>query len=140
MKTQRYSTAVLALLVAAAISGLYGPLLAAEGNAAKPEQEQKYIAILRSDAPLSAKARACEELALIGAKNAVPVLAELLDDEILSDYARFALEPIEHPTVDDTFRQAIDKLKGRLLAGLINSIGARRDPEAAYILRDVYPA
>ena len=126
MRIQRYLSAIIsAFIVGAAISALSEPLFATE-----PDQEQEYIAVLQSDAPLFEKARACQELAVVGTKNAVPVLAELLDDEILSDYARFALEPIEDPSVDETFRRAMDRLQGRLLAGVINSIGARSDVKA----------
>ena len=134
MKTQRYpATFILTSLVTVAmllVPNAQHPLFAAESNSLKSEQEQKYIAILQSDAPLFDKAGACRQLALIGTKNAVPVLAGLLDDEILSDYARSALEPIEDPGVDRAFRRAMGRLQGRLLAGVINSIGVRRDAKA----------
>lgn len=126
MKAKRYSAAVISVvLIVAAISALPAPLLASQAN-----REQKYIAVLKSDAPPSEKARACQELAVIGSKEAVAVLAELLDDEILSDYARFALEPIEDPAVGAVFRSAMDRLKGTQLIGVVNSIGARRDAKA----------
>lgn len=92
--------------------------------------QAEYIAVLKSDAPLSAKARACEALAVVGGDEAVAVLAPLLGDEQLGDYARFALEPMSAAAVDSAFRAALDKLHGRLLAGLINSIGVRGDIEA----------
>ncbi len=92
--------------------------------------QAEYIAVLESDAPLSAKARACEALAVVGGDKAVAVLAPLLGDEQLGDYARFALEPMSAATVDSAFRAALDKLHGRLLAGVINSIGVRGDVEA----------
>ncbi|MCK4291678.1 MAG: HEAT repeat domain-containing protein [Planctomycetes bacterium] len=132
MKTQRYSVIVnVAYLITAATLAFVTTqrsLLAAGGKRLKPEQE--YIAVLKSDAPLFEKASACRQLAIVGTRNAVAVLAGLLEDEILSDYARLALEPIDDPGVDAALRGAIDKVEGRLLAGVINSIGVRRDGEA----------
>jgi len=134
MKTQRYRAIVIRAFLAAAAALAFPntqrPLFAAEVDNPNPGREQKYIAVLKSDAPSFDKARACQQLALIGTKNAVPVLERLLDDETLGDYARFALEPIEDPSVDEAFRRAMDRLQGRLLAGIINSIGARHDAKA----------
>jgi HEAT repeat protein len=68
------------------------------------------------------------------------VLAALLADEKLSHMARYALEPIPDPAVDDTLRAALGKLKGRQLVGVIGSIGVRRDVKAidalAKLLKD----
>jgi HEAT repeat protein len=44
--------------------------------------------------------------------------------------ARYGLEPIPDPAVDEAFRDALGKLKGRPLVGVIGSIGVRRDAEA----------
>jgi len=99
------------------------------------EQEQKFIAVLQGEAPLFEKARACQQLAVVGSKRTVPMLAGLLGDKSLSHYARFALEPIDDPSVDDALRGAMGKLKGRLLAGVVTSIGVRRDAKAVGQLR-----
>ena len=40
------------------------------------------------------------------------------------------LEPIPDPSVDDALRDALGKLKGRPLVGVIGSIGVRRDSKA----------
>ncbi len=76
------------------------------------------------------KAIACKRLAVIGTKESVPPLAALLDDDRVSDYARDALESIPDPSADGAMREALPKLKGLLLIGVINSIRRRRDPEA----------
>ncbi|MGC8742342.1 MAG: HEAT repeat domain-containing protein [Verrucomicrobiia bacterium] len=102
-------------------------LSAAESNA---EKEQSLIAILKSNAGQKEKADACRELAVYGTKAAVPVLAPLLEDEKLSHMARYALEPIQDPSVDEAFRNALKKVNGRLLVGVIGSIGVRRDVKA----------
>ncbi len=86
--------------------------------------------MLQSDAAPFDKAQTCQRLARIGTKEAVPALAALLADERLNSYARFGLEPIPDPSVDDALRDALGKLRGRLLAGVINSIGVRRDVKA----------
>jgi HEAT repeat protein len=76
------------------------------------------------------KAKACQRLGEQGAKEAVPLLAALLSDEHLSVYARYGLEPIQDPSVDEALRAALTKLKGVRLVGVINSISKRRDAKA----------
>lgn len=105
-------------------------LLAQNAPAAAEKDAGKLIAVLKSDAPLYDKAKACQRLAVIGTKDAVPALAGLLEDEKLAHYARFGLEPIPDPSVDDALREAMGKLKGKFLVGVINSIGVRRDAKA----------
>jgi HEAT repeat protein len=80
------------------------------------------------------KAKACQRIGEICPKEAVPVLSALLDDEHLSVYARYGLEPIADPSVDDALRAALTKLKGNFLIGVINSIGKRRDAKASSAL------
>jgi HEAT repeat protein len=118
----------IALLVVLAITGTAN--FGRAQGASKDDAEQKLIALLQSEASLDEKAKACQQLAVVGTKEAVPVLAALLDDEVLSDYARFGMEPIEDPSVDEALCEAMGKLKGRLLAGVVNSIGVRRDAKA----------
>jgi HEAT repeat protein len=76
------------------------------------------------------KAKACQRVGELGAKEAVPVLATLLADEHLSVYARYGLEPIADPSADEALRAALSKLKGKQLIGVINSVGKRRDAKA----------
>jgi HEAT repeat protein len=76
------------------------------------------------------KSIACKRLAVIGTKDSVPPLAALLGDDRVSDYARDALESIPDPSADAALREALPKLKGPLLIGVINSIRRRRDPNA----------
>jgi len=92
--------------------------------------ETELIALLKSDAKLEEKAAACRQLATIGTKQAVPALAPLLADEKLSHMARFALEPIPDPSADEALRDALGKLKGKLLIGVINSVAVRGDKKA----------
>jgi HEAT repeat protein len=77
------------------------------------------------------KAIACKRLSMVGTRDAVPALAALLNDEQLGFYARFGLEPIPDPAVDEALRNALSQLNGKLLIGVIHSLGVRRDGEAA---------
>jgi HEAT repeat protein len=95
---------------------------------------QQLIAVLKSDAPASEKAVTCKRLAIYGNKDAVPVLAPLLADEKLASWARIALEALPDPAADDALRDALGTLKGKLLIGVINTIGVRRDTKALNVL------
>jgi len=95
-----------------------------------PEEVSKLIAVIKSDAPQKEKVDACRQLSVIGTKDAVAPLAALLGDEKLSHMARYALEPNPDPSVDEALRDALGKLKGLPLVGVIGSISVRRDPRA----------
>jgi len=90
----------------------------------------KLIATLQGDAPKYEKAQACRVLASLAPKEAVAPLARLLGDAELSAYARNALEIIADPSAAQALRAALGRLKGDLLIGVINSIGAKRDAAA----------
>lgn len=90
------------------------------------EKERELIAVLRSDAPPAEKALACKNLAVHGSSDAVPDLARLLSDEQLASWSRIALEAIPGAAADEALSKAIDSLQGRLLLGVINSLGVRR--------------
>lgn len=134
---------VAALLASGAVRPLIKSGLAQSFPPATKEAEAKLIAVLKSDASHKEKVDACRQLAVIGTKDAVPALAGLLGDEKLSHMARYALEPIPDPAVDEAFRDALGKLKGRPLVGVIGSIGVRRDAKAVRpltrMLRDSDP-
>lgn len=95
----------------------------------------KCIALIQSaDTPDNDKAIAFKRLAVFGTKYAVPALAPILEDPTWAHYARYSLEPLPDPSVDETFRAALGKLQGNLLIGVINSIRVRQDPEAVEAL------
>jgi len=83
------------------------------------------------------KGKACMRLAMVGTKDAVPALAAMLGEQQLADYARFGLVPIPDPSVDDALRGALKKLKGKLLVGVIDSIGQRKDAKAVEPLAEL---
>jgi len=93
-------------------------------------EEAEFIAVLKSDAGHLEKSAACRQLARVGTQEAVPALAAMLSDEKLAHLARTALETIPGPAADDALRAALDKLEGRLLMGVMGSLGVRRDAQA----------
>jgi HEAT repeat protein len=92
---------------------------------AMPNDEDTAIATLSSDAKTEEKARACQKLAIIGSSKSVPTLAALLGDEKLASHARSGLENIKDASAGEALCKALD-LSGRLLAGVIVSLGVRR--------------
>lgn len=96
---------------------------------------KSHIAVLQSDASsFFEKARACQQLGESGTAEAVPVLAALLSDPKLSAYARSGLESIPDPSAAAALRDAATRLKGSLLAGVVNSLGVLRDAKAVDLL------
>ena len=64
-----------------------------------PEPAELVAILQNPKASVFEKAKACQQLASVGTKDAVPALAALLPDEKLNTYARFALEAIGDPSV-----------------------------------------
>jgi HEAT repeat protein len=124
MSKSKINILVLVVLLLAGAVQLFGQTIPPAGS------EGKLIAILKSDASHKEKADACRQLAIIGTKKAVAPLAALLGDEKLSHMARYGLEPNPDPSVDEALRDALGRLKGRPLVGVIGSIGVRRDAQA----------
>ena len=96
--------------------------------------EAELIAVLRSDASEADKALVCKKLAIKGSAAAVGDLAKLLANDRLASWARIPLEAIPGPEADAALRTAAGSLSGRLLVGVINSIGVRRDAAATSLL------
>jgi HEAT repeat protein len=95
------------------------------------ETEAEALATLADEvAPLFHKAIACKRIAVIGTEAAIPTLEKLLDDDDLAHYARYALEPIPSPKVDEVLMSALGELSGKHLIGAINSLANRGKPEA----------
>lgn len=111
-----------------------GGWLVAESARAEPSRERELILVLQTNAPEADQALACKGLAEHGTAAAVPALARLLDHERLASWALIALEAIPDPACDAALREAIGRLQGRELIGAINSIGVRRDADAASLL------
>lgn len=93
--------------------------------------EPELIKILKDpEATVFQKNVACRRLAWIGTKESVPALAALLTNAQLAHYARFALKPIPDHMVDAALLAVLPKLKGKLLVGVVNTMGQRQDAGA----------
>lgn len=114
---------------AAPWAGIGAPAWAAAAN-----REAELLVVLASATPEADKALACKGLAEHGSAAAVPELAKLLAHERLASWARIALEAIPDPACDRALREAAGSLSGRLLVGVINSLGVRRDAGAVGLL------
>jgi len=101
-----------------------------EGDIARMDAAALIGILTDASSPEFQKAKACQRIGELGAKEAVPALAALLTHEHLSTYARYGLEPIADPSADEALRGGLTRVKGSLLIGVINSIGKRRDAEA----------
>lgn len=124
-----------ALLAFAAPAALLAQGTPVSTSVPRAQEVQSLVATLNSStASQHEKAVACHRLAIIGDKSAVPALAALLGDEKLAHMARHALEPMPDPAAAAALRAALGKLQGRLLVGVINSLGFRRDAQATAAL------
>jgi len=124
LKIQRFGWCVVVVVLATAA------LAAADRPTSSAEKGRQAVSVLQSGAPAAEKAIACKELAIYGTPEAVPALAPLLANEELASWSRIALEAIPGSAADKALREALPKLQGKLLVGVINSIGVRRDPKA----------
>lgn len=97
-------------------------------------KEKELLAVLTSDAPAGEKAITCKKLAVYGSKDCVPEVAKLLPNAELTSWARITLEAIPGPEADAALRKASESLEGRILIGVLNSIGVRRDAGAVDLL------
>ena len=120
-------------LVAAFVVLVAVPAVAAPGPQAT---EAEQLAVLRSDAPEADKAITCKFLAVNGSAAAVDDLAELLANPRLASWARIALEAIPGDEASAALREAAGNLDGRLLVGVLTSLGVRRDAAAVPLLAD----
>jgi HEAT repeat protein len=116
-------------------------VISTHGDVAKrKELEDRLAATLKGEMPLDAKQFVCRKLMVIGTAASVPALAALLPDKQLSHMARFALERITAPEAAAALRDALPKLSGAQKAGVISSLGTRKDaasvPRLAELLGD----
>ena len=91
----------------------------------------RLTAVLDGEATPEAKLFVCRQLLVIGTAGAVPSLAKLLCDPATVDEARYALERLEAPEAGTALRATLGPLTGNARIGVINSLGVRRDAEAA---------
>ncbi|HPG68197.1 MAG TPA: hypothetical protein PLO37_15215 [Candidatus Hydrogenedentes bacterium] len=89
------------------------------------------VGLLGEPISLDAKQAICRELALFGTPSCVPAVAALLADEATCDMARYALENLPYPGVDEALVGALSTAHGRARVGIVNTLGDRRSVAAA---------
>lgn len=92
--------------------------------------ENRLVGVLKSPVSRDAKDFVCRKLVIIGTAASVPTLAEMLGDKDLSHMARYALERIPGGESGMALRDALGKVSGDQKAGVIASLGSRRDAAA----------
>ena len=108
------------------------------------DKEQDLLAVLGSQADVPAKCDACRELRIVGTAKAVPALAGCLNKERIAHAARYALEGMPFPEATKALRDALSNTSGTNKAGIIDSLGWKRDTASiaalASLLTDGDPA
>jgi HEAT repeat protein len=101
--------------------------------------EARLLSLLQTSRSAVAREYICSKLALIGTKSSVEALAALLNDARISTAARNALEAIPGSAASKVLRKKLPLVTGLPKAGIINSIGVRRDAEAVSALAECLP-
>ncbi|MEI6605309.1 MAG: HEAT repeat domain-containing protein [Verrucomicrobiota bacterium] len=100
------------------------------------QYEDKLLVLLNTqNSSREAKQFACRMLRLVGSEKCVPVLAGFLADEKLGHMSRYALQGLPFPSVDDALRNALAKTTGMQQAGVISSLGVRKDAKSVPLLK-----
>lgn len=99
-------------------------------RADEAKDENALINVIKSDAGWLEKQTACRALRQTGTAKAVPALAALLPNPELSSLARLALESMPYPEAGGALRDALASTQGLCKAGVIVSLGVRRDAAA----------
>jgi HEAT repeat protein len=107
----------------------------ADIRSATPERRKSIEAKLRtilksSEATVDCKRLVCRMMRWVGTTDSVPALSPLLGDEKLSHMARYALQSIPGPAVDESLRAALAGATGETKAGIIDTLGERGDSES----------
>jgi len=102
--------------------------LRAAAPAQLPALEDKLLKVLRSaEATRDARDWACRQLRQAGSEKSAAALAALLGDPQLETVARWALQSIPGAKVDEVLRQALTAVPAESKAGVLQTIGSRRD-------------
>ncbi len=124
----------IAILGMAWLNAIPLPLSAQVSLPLPGQKVESLIGVLKSDATTFEKAKACQQLSIVGDASAVPELAEFLSHPSLATYARSALENISATEAGQALESACRSLKGDLLIGAIQSIGKRKSPQSVAML------
>ena len=109
----------------------------AEIPAADLLDEAKLIALIqKADTSDNDTVTACQNLGWCGTQTAIAPLAALLssDKPHLRHAARYGLEMIPNPAIEEAFCEAASRLSGPALLGVIQSMGNRGNARSAALL------
>ncbi len=95
------------------------------------DEEVFFLAVLGQPGAVAGKEKACEQLRRVGTLKSVPALAACLSDEHLGPAARLALAAMPYPEARAAVREGLNTTSGPIKAGIIETIGAWRDPADA---------
>lgn len=96
----------------------------------RPVVEQRLLDLLATATTRDARQFLCRQLRTVGTARSVSSLERLLSDPELSHLARFALGRIEAPEAGEALRRALPKTSGDLQAGIIDTLGQRKEMKA----------
>ncbi len=111
-----------------------GLLLLSVVCTAEARKEEDLIGVLQSSAGVVEKCAACQQLRICGTDQSVAALAAVLGDERVGHAARYALEGMPYAEASAALREALGRTSGASKAGLIDSVGRRRDNDATPLL------
>ncbi|MFM1941049.1 MAG: hypothetical protein RI897_31 [Verrucomicrobiota bacterium] len=106
-------------------------LLPAASHAAT---EAELLSILQSSNDAVARSSACQQLRTLGSPKSIPLLGGMLGVEGVSHAARYALEGMPYPEAGAMLRASLARISGTNQAGIIDSLGWRREPQAVPLL------
>jgi HEAT repeat protein len=95
----------------------------------RSELEQHLVAVLDGDGSRPAKEYVCWKLRLMGSKRCVPALTRHLGDAALATAVRSALEAMPCREAGKALQAAAGQFESTAKAGVIISLGIRREPE-----------
>ncbi len=115
----------------AALNPIDQAIITTHGDAsAHKALEKRLVDALSGGLSRSAQDYVCRKLRVVGTSQSVKALAALLPDEKTSHIARYALERIPDEKAVEAMRDALPKVSSKLRAGIIGSLGKRRDTKS----------
>lgn len=101
--------------------------------------EDKLLAKLNTDVSPAAKDFICRQLAVIGTEKSVPLLSRMLVDPKTTNIARYALEKVPGPAVDDVFVKTAKAAKDNdVLIGILTTLGHRKSERVVSLSREIF--
>ncbi|MBD3413553.1 MAG: hypothetical protein GF421_03860 [Candidatus Aminicenantes bacterium] len=99
--------------------------------------ERELIIFLRSDASISSKMEVCRHLRIIGGRESVPVLEDMLLHKETTDMARYALEKIPGIHSETALLRGLKNSNGIIQTGIVSSLGHRKVTQAVPYLKKI---